>query len=73
IKKETILVTILHGNNEIGTVQQLKRIGEICQNANVPLFIDAPVSIILVKLLVKLSVFMPLRFPSWNQIKSLES
>ncbi|MBT4735417.1 MAG: cysteine desulfurase [Candidatus Marinimicrobia bacterium] len=41
IKKETILVTILHGNNEIGTVQQLKRIGEICQNANVPLFIDA--------------------------------
>jgi len=41
IKKETILVAVLHGNNEIGTVQQVKKIGEICQNANVPLFVDA--------------------------------
>ena len=41
IKKETILVTVLHGNNEIGTVQPIKIIGEICQNANVPLFVDA--------------------------------
>ena len=41
IKKETILVAVLHGDNEIGTVQQVKKIGEICQNANVPLFVDA--------------------------------
>jgi|TARA_B100001964_G_scaffold243717_1_gene322547 cysteine desulfurase len=41
IKKETILVTVLHGNNEIGTIQPLKIIGEICQKANVPLFVDA--------------------------------
>ncbi len=31
IKKETILVSIIHGNSEIGTIQDIKKIGEICR------------------------------------------
>ena len=41
IKEETILVAILHGNNEIGTIQPISKIGLICDNHNIPLLVDA--------------------------------
>jgi cysteine desulfurase len=41
IKKETILVSIIHGNNEIGTIQDVKKIGEICKRKRTLFHIDA--------------------------------
>lgn len=35
IKKETILVSVIHGNNEIGTIQDINAIGKICRKHNV--------------------------------------
>ncbi len=41
ITKETILVSIIHGNNEIGTIQDLKSIYNICKKHNVLFHTDA--------------------------------
>ncbi|HOA69900.1 MAG: cysteine desulfurase family protein [Methanosarcina thermophila] len=41
ITKETVLVSIQHGNQEIGTVQDLKAISEICEEKDVLLHTDA--------------------------------
>jgi cysteine desulfurase len=41
IRKNTALVSISHGNNEIGTIQDLSTIGEICRKANVLFHADA--------------------------------
>jgi len=41
IKKETILVSIIHGNNEIGTIQDIEKIGKICREKNVLFHSDA--------------------------------
>lgn len=41
ITEETILVSIQHGNQEIGTVQDLKAISEICEEKDVLLHTDA--------------------------------
>jgi cysteine desulfurase len=41
IKESTILVAILHGNNEIGVINPIDKIGEICKNRNVPFLVDA--------------------------------
>jgi cysteine desulfurase len=41
IRKDTILVSIIHGNNEIGTIQDLKEIGKICMKKGVYFHTDA--------------------------------
>ncbi len=41
ITNETILVSILHGNNEIGTIQDLEALGDICKKHNVLFHTDA--------------------------------
>lgn len=41
IREDTCLVTIMYANNEIGTIQPIKDIGEICQNAKIPFHTDA--------------------------------
>ncbi len=41
ITKKTALVTIMHGNNEVGTLQPIAEIGAICKQRGVPFHTDA--------------------------------
>ncbi|MBT4111156.1 cysteine desulfurase [Candidatus Woesearchaeota archaeon] len=41
IKKETILITIMYANNEIGTIQPVKEISKIAKKHKVPFHTDA--------------------------------
>ena len=41
ITKKTALVTIMHGNNEVGTLQPVAKIGAICKKRLVPFHTDA--------------------------------
>lgn len=41
LTKETILVSIIHANNEIGTIQPIAEIGKICSENDVYFHIDA--------------------------------
>ncbi|MFW9914250.1 MAG: cysteine desulfurase family protein [Candidatus Thorarchaeota archaeon] len=41
IREDTILVTIQHGNGEIGTIQDIQAIGKICRQQKVPFHTDA--------------------------------
>ena len=41
IRGDTLLVSVMLANNEIGTIQPLKQIAEVCHEAGVPLHTDA--------------------------------
>jgi len=41
LRDNTILVSIMAVNNEIGVINPINEIGEICQTANVPFMVDA--------------------------------
>ena len=41
IREDTCLVTVMYANNEIGTIQPIRRIGEICRAKNVLFHTDA--------------------------------
>ncbi|MBU3942850.1 cysteine desulfurase, partial [Patescibacteria group bacterium] len=41
IKKETVLVSIIHASNEIGTIQDIQKIGQICKEVGVLFHTDA--------------------------------
>lgn len=53
IKKDTILVTIMHSNNETGVIQPVKEIGEILLEYNIPFHTDCAQSIGKVSVSVK--------------------
>jgi cysteine desulfurase len=41
VRDDTVLVSIMHANNEIGVLQPIEAIAEICQARDVPLHVDA--------------------------------
>jgi cysteine desulfurase len=53
IRKDTILVSIMFANNEIGTIQKVKEIGKICKEKNVYFHTDAVQALGKVKIDVK--------------------
>lgn len=53
IKKRTILITIMHSNNETGTIQPAAKIGEIARKSSIPFHCDAAQSVGKVPVYVK--------------------
>lgn len=41
LRKDTILVSIMHANNEIGTIQPIKEIGKLCRKKSIIFHTDA--------------------------------
>ena len=41
IKNNTRLCTVIHGNNEIGTIQKIKTLGKLCKKNNIIFHVDA--------------------------------
>lgn len=40
ITKQTILISVMYANHEVGTIQPIKRISEIAEEHNIPLHVD---------------------------------
>ena len=53
MSKEITLVSIMHANNEIGTIQPIKEIGELCERNGTILHVDAAQSLGKIKIDVK--------------------
>lgn len=53
IRKDTILISIMFANNEIGTIEPIKKIGEIARNSNILFHTDAVQAIGNIKIDVK--------------------
>ena len=53
IRKNTVLITIMHSNNEVGTIEPIKEIAKIAQEAGIHFHTDAVASAGKVKLDVK--------------------
>ena len=53
IRKDTILVSVIHGNNEIGTINDIEKIGKICKERGVYFHSDACQSFLKEKINVK--------------------
>lgn len=45
IRKETVLITIMHANNEVGTIQPIEEIGKIARKHNIVFHTDAAQSV----------------------------
>lgn len=45
VKKETILITVMHGNNEVGSVQPIEEIGKIAKENKIIFHVDAVQSV----------------------------
>lgn len=41
IADETVLIAVMHANNEIGTIQPIEEIGKIAREKNIPFLVDA--------------------------------
>ena len=41
IRPETVLVSVMHANNEVGTIEPVEQIGRICREREVPFHTDA--------------------------------
>jgi cysteine desulfurase len=41
IRSDTILVSVMHANNEVGTIEPIAEIGAVCQERGVPFHVDA--------------------------------
>lgn len=55
IRSDTIIVSVIHGNNEIGVIQDLEKIYDICKKKNVVFHTDACQSFTKTKLNVKMA------------------
>ena len=41
IREDTVLISIMHVNNEIGVIQDIEKIGELCRSKNIIFHVDA--------------------------------
>ena len=57
IRKDTVLISIMHANNEIGTIQPMELIGDICKRKGIAFHSDCVQSFTKVKIDVKKSGF----------------
>jgi cysteine desulfurase len=52
LRHDTLLVSVMHANNEVGVIQPLRQIAEVCHERNVPLHTDASQSVGKIRTLV---------------------
>ena len=53
INKNVKIISIMHANNEIGTIQPIKKLGELCKDNNIIFHVDAAQSLGKIKIDVK--------------------